>query len=50
MYQIRDTHIHLLLNLANSSNFQSLGVVDRDSETQLQATGNLFVLAPTSNV
>ena len=39
--QICDNHVHFDLNLANLDNFQSLEVVDRGSETQLQVGENL---------
>ena len=48
MSQICDDHIHFNLDLANHTNFQSLEVVDRDSETQLQVTEILNFLAQCS--
>ena len=59
MYQINNTrnHINLDLNLAYSTiflslevvdNFSSLEVVDSDSGTQIQVTENVNLLAATS--
>ena len=48
MSQICDNHIHFNLDFANEANFQSLEVVDRGSETQLQVAENLNFLAQCS--
>ena len=40
MSQICDDHIHFNLDFANETDFQSLEVVDRGSETQLQVAEN----------
>ena len=51
MSQICDNYIHyIILNLdfANKTNFQSLEVVDRGSETQLQVAEKLNFLAQCS--
>ena len=48
MSQICDNHIHLNLDFANQTNFQSLEVVDRGSETQLQVAENLNFLTQCS--
>ena len=40
-----DNPIHFNLDFANSTNFQSLEVVDLSSETQLQVAENLNFLA-----
>ena len=44
MSKIRDNLIHFNLDFANYTNFQSLEVVDRGSETQLQVAENLNFL------
>ena len=48
MYQICDYHIHFDLDLAKSTNFQSLEVMDRGGETQFQVTENLNLLDENS--
>ena len=45
MMQICDNHIHFDFNVTNSTNFQSLEVVDRGSETQFQVAENSNLLA-----
>ena len=42
MSQICDDHIHFNLDFENSTDFQSLEVVDRGSETQLQVAENFL--------
>ena len=45
MSQICDNHIHFNIAFANLTNFLSLEVVDRVSDTQLQVTKHLIILA-----
>ena len=44
-FNLENTDICWDLNFTNTTNFQSLEVVDRGSETQLQVTENLNFLA-----
>ena len=46
--QICYNYIHLDLDLANSTYFKSLEIVDRGSETQLQVAENYFFLDQSS--
>ena len=50
MLLILNTDICWDLNFTNNTNFQSLEVVDRGSETQLQVAENLNFLAQCSEV
>ena len=47
MFSIRYFEKHLDLNFTNPTNFQSLEVVDRGSETQLQVAENLILIVPS---